>query len=339
MNKFFEYFIIAIFSLFFLSCTSPVQDHYEKGNKFLEEQKYEEAIQEYTEAVKLDSSFLDAFAKRSIAKEKSRDLWGSMEDLVRSNLVDTTNAEQILFRAQLYQEEGKNKDAIKDYSRAIKLSPNDSRAIMGRGLLNAEMGNHTSALIDFSMALNTHLEDTGHVYFHRGKARMKLEDWQGGINELTIALEYTPNNLNARIVRAIAFRRIKENDKAFNDLNFCISIDSLNPNLLNRRGLLYLDLNKNIEAKQDFLKAISIAPENIEALEYLGIVESDLKNYQKSIECYKKVLSIDSSKVGNYCSIAHSYMKMGNHEKSCKYLKVCTDNNENYSQIYTGQCE
>ena len=336
MNKFFEYFIIAVI---FFSCTSPINDHYEKGNKFLGEQKYEKAIQEFTEAVKLDSSFLDAFAKRSIAKENKGDLWGSMEDHFRAGLTDTTNSEQVLFSAEMNSQQGKFNDALKNYSRAIKLSPNYSRAIMGRGLLNAEMENHTAALIDFSMALNTHLEDTGHVYFNRGKTRMKLEDWQGGINELTLALEYTPNNINARIVRAIAFRRIKENNKAFNDLNFCISIDSLNPNLLNRRGLLYLDLNKNIEAKQDFLEAISIAPENIEALEYLGIVESDLNNYRKSIECYKKVLSIDSSKVGNYCSIAHCYMKMGNHVKSCQYLKVCADNNENYSQIYTLQCE
>ncbi len=57
------------------------KEHWKKGNALFEESKFDEAIAEYGEAIKIDERYADAFFNRALTKRVSNDLDGAKRDL------------------------------------------------------------------------------------------------------------------------------------------------------------------------------------------------------------------------------------------------------------------
>jgi ATP-dependent 26S proteasome regulatory subunit/intein/homing endonuclease len=57
------------------------KEHWKKGNSFFEESKFEEAIAEYNEAIKVDSKYADAYFNRALTERVTNDFDGAKRDL------------------------------------------------------------------------------------------------------------------------------------------------------------------------------------------------------------------------------------------------------------------
>ena len=104
----------------FPRCDDPCQalQHLTAAENLQEEGRREEAIFEYTQAIRLDPSNPVAFRARGFAHFNSR----------------------------------RHDSAIQDYSAAIRLEPEDFKAYYGRGLAYASLGNNRRALDDYAVA-------------------------------------------------------------------------------------------------------------------------------------------------------------------------------------------
>jgi tetratricopeptide (TPR) repeat protein len=67
--------------------------------------------------------------------------------------IDSTDATGYYLRAQINTQLNKNNEAIKDYTRTLKLSPNHFQAYLNRGMLCMQQKNRLSAFIDFVNAI------------------------------------------------------------------------------------------------------------------------------------------------------------------------------------------
>jgi tetratricopeptide (TPR) repeat protein len=68
-------------------------------------------------------------------------------------LIDSTDATGYYLRAQINTQLNKNNEAIKDYTRTLKLSPNHFQAYLNRGMLCMQQKNRLSAFVDFVNAI------------------------------------------------------------------------------------------------------------------------------------------------------------------------------------------
>ena len=68
-------------------------------------------------------------------------------------LIDSTDASGYYLRAQINTQLNKNNEAIKDYTRTLKLSPNYFQAYLNRGMLCMQQKNRLSAFVDFVNAI------------------------------------------------------------------------------------------------------------------------------------------------------------------------------------------
>ncbi len=57
------------------------KEHWKKGNSFFEESKFEEAIKEYTEAIRVDKSYADAHFNRALTERVINDFTSARADL------------------------------------------------------------------------------------------------------------------------------------------------------------------------------------------------------------------------------------------------------------------
>jgi len=101
------------------------------------------------------------------------------------------------------EENGDLEGAIKDYSKAIKLSPNNQFILNSRGVAKSNNGDASGAIKDFTKALGIAPHDPL-ILMNRGLAKSDLKDYQGAIDDYTKALEINPQDALAYKNRGIA---------------------------------------------------------------------------------------------------------------------------------------
>lgn len=67
--------------------------------------------------------------------------------------LDSTDATGYYLRAQINTQLDRGNEAIKDYTRTLKLSPNHFQAYLNRGMLCLQQKNRLSAFVDFVNAI------------------------------------------------------------------------------------------------------------------------------------------------------------------------------------------
>lgn len=150
-----------------------------EGLEQLGEKKYQEALQNFDQALAMNSRHERAYRMRG--------------DLLR----------------QL----GEDHKAIDDYSQAIKHNPYFSTTYINRGEAYEAVGNYQKAIADYSKAIELYPED-GFGYSHRGAVYTKLEENQKAIADLNKAVEFNPDRPEAYLYRGNFYRNLASSKKA-----------------------------------------------------------------------------------------------------------------------------
>jgi len=161
-------------------------DYYKKGN-------YDQAIAEYTEAIRLNPKFSEAYIMRGLAYSQKKDY-----DL-----------------------------AIADYDKAIQLDPKDKWAYIGRGSNYDDIGNYDHAIADFDKAIQLD-QKFALAYKNRARIYRLKKDFTRAISDANQAVSLDPNNEINLITRGLAYLGNGDYDKAIADFEKSLQIDSNN---------------------------------------------------------------------------------------------------------------
>jgi serine/threonine-protein kinase len=119
-----------------------------RGTEMIYLENYRQAIRDFTEAIKLDSGFLEAYENRGVAKYYMNDFRGSIED----------------------------------YNRAIEMNPFDYETYGRRGWSRFSLREYDAALSDFTKALNG-VADESKYHLIRGQTKHQLRDFNGALTD------------------------------------------------------------------------------------------------------------------------------------------------------------
>ncbi len=152
----------------------------------LETREWDEAVSDFSQALKLDPENALALARRGSAKSAKRDWDGALadfdkaielkpdyrayngrslvrvhkgdpvralEDINKSIALDSRSAVSFRLRGSIYRMNGDDDRALADYNRALKLDQKFGLAWRARGFLNYDRRDYTNALSDFRMAI------------------------------------------------------------------------------------------------------------------------------------------------------------------------------------------
>lgn len=199
------------------------QDYYVRAVAKALEKDYQGAVEDYTQAIKLNPHFIEAYIKRGAIRYKMGDA----------------------------------REALKDCSEALRLNPNSSGAYYYQGRARYKLGYTQAAIEAYTQAIAKE-PDFAQAYYHRGLANNDLkeqanaaEDWrkaaelfyeQGDRNGYRLAQDtlrsITGTSVKLKTARKNPIRWVKtvleDTLKAF----FCLA---LNPTGGMLPGMLYLD--------------------------------------------------------------------------------------------------
>src|SRR6185312_8091148 len=145
------------------------------------------AINDFTEAIKLNADYARAYADRGSARLTQHDLDGAIADLDAAIGLESNDAGAFMTRGNAFDEKADLDRAIADYNEAIRLSPNYAAAYFNRGLAFRRKGDFDRAIADYDQAIRLDpknagaLNNRGIVWFDKGDLDRAIADYSTAV--------------------------------------------------------------------------------------------------------------------------------------------------------------
>ncbi len=234
----------------------------------------------------------------------------AMDEYSKAIEIFPENAVAYNNRGIVYYELGQHEKAIKDYDKAIELDPNYATVYTGRGNVYDELGQHEKAIKDYEKAIELDPNDAG-VYNNRGNIYYDLGQYEKAIKDYEKAIELDPNGADAYTNRGNVYDELGQNEKAIKDYDKAIELDPNDAEVYNNRGNVYSELGQNEKAIKDYDKAIELDPNDADVYTNRGVVYESLKKYAKAIEDYARAIQLNPEYKNAYLNRARVYSVIG----------------------------
>lgn len=228
--------------------------HIRRGDAFFAMRKYEKALAEYEEAIRLNPDEVSSY-----------------------NAI-----------GYLYAQQGDYSKSIEYYKKALDLSPESYNILMNIGNGFAVQGLHEEAKRYFDRALNTN-PDIAEVYYNKSQEYVNSNnpvDQELILHYLEHCIELNPLFHKAHISKASTIRNRGKFDQAIDECNLVIT-EGVNEDYvwaLIERGHNYLKLNLNSLAVMSYQHAFFFDPHNIEILHNLAVAHLRLLEVNRSYD-------------------------------------------------------
>jgi tetratricopeptide (TPR) repeat protein len=260
--------------------------------------KHDDAIRDYTEALRLDPTL--AFAHSA--------------------------------RGALYDDKGDRDKAFSDYSEAIRLDPNENRAFFRRGYVDLYRKDWDKAITDFSEAIRTS-PSSETSYFERGVAYSHTNDLDRALASFESAIRIWPNYSAAYVERGYIYKRKQELEKALADFAEAIRINPKYEFGYRARAFAFTDNKHWPEAIADFSKALEINPKDDVAFEGRGYAYSEAGDHDRAIADFTEMIRIKKT-TNAYGRRARAYSRKGDYGHALADFREATKAAPNDSKAF-----
>lgn len=197
-------------------------------------------------------------------------------EVIRSPSFDAaTKSKAYTNIGELRTQAGALKEAIRNFSLALRLDSENSIAYAGRAEAYAASGDVAGAIRDYDKAISISPSDSanfvgrGHAYLVRGNADASIRD-------LSEALRLQPGSAVAYNNRGLAYRKKGDTTAALADYTAAIALNPAYALAYANRGRLNESIGKTDDAIQDLSEALRLDPSQVSvrnALKKLGALD------------------------------------------------------------------
>lgn len=217
-------------------------------------------------------------------------------------------------RAQVYLNLEDTIQALKDYSQAINIVPDDDRFYNQRAQVYYEQGKYDLADKDYLKMISLKEGDVmGYMGIGRNaNAQKRYED---AIKQFDYVVKLEPNYSSAYSFRAESYIGLKKYNEAIDDVISALGIDR------DRKAFYELQelADSAFEQTVAKLKVQKIKEPNEQSWDYdLGVVYERVAKYNKAIVYYKESLEKESNII-TASRISSCYDDLGDYDKALEY--------------------
>ena len=200
-----------------------------------------------------------AFYRRAIAHERNGDLDQAIRDYSEAIRLRPNYHQAFNNRAVAYRRKGDLDQAIRDYSEAIRLDQDSPGPFYNRGLAYAAKGDHTRAIGDYSEAIRLY-PDYAQAFSSRGLAYVRKGDLDQAIRDFDEAIRLDREYPEAWNNRGLVYAHRGDLDRAIQHFDQALRLRGRYPEALTNRGYSYADKGDYRQAIRDFDEAVRLYP-------------------------------------------------------------------------------
>ncbi|NJM52704.1 MAG: tetratricopeptide repeat protein [Blastocatellia bacterium] len=246
--------------------------YYERGSANGLAQKFDDAISDYTEALKLRPNYWSALVLRgtyhSIRTDKPN-LDAAIADY-SEYLKVKPSAYTFAVRAAIYERKGETAKAIADYRSALAIEPDNYNA--KEGLARLAPANQSTATKQNPPTAST--QKTAEQFAAEGRQHLAAKDYWNALESFTQCLLLAPNVAACHSFRGFAAGMLGDLPTAEEHFKDAIRLEPNQAAHYFIRGMMYSELGKKDEAIRDLRAALKLNPNYQQAkaaLQKLGV--------------------------------------------------------------------
>ncbi len=273
-------------------------------------------------------------------------------------------------RGNIYIEAGRYSDALEDFNRAVKFSPDNAESYNNRGNVYGLLGQYDKSIADFNHAEK--LRPTmAAIYANRANIHLFNGNTKEAGTDYALAMKYDPNLIEIYSNRGNYYYLQGEYDKAFSDFDRsiqlnpsfargyhnrgsiwsqlrkpqlaiadyskAIEIDSTVLKTYVNRGNEYAKLGEWVSALRDFDHVLALDPNEFNAYAGKGAVLTHQKHYVEAIQAFDQSLRYDSNNAITYNNRGSAYQAMGMYDHALKDFTHAIEINSSYTNAYNNR--
>ncbi len=236
------------------SMPGNIQVFMNEGLNSLLEKKPSQAVENFTEIIKLDSTFWIAYYYRGVAFKNLYKFDQSKNDLVKAKILNAKRAEISFELGEVFQLKSEFDKAINEYEKAIEIDPTlvqSHHSLGNMALLKGDLRKATK-YYEKCNEIDPSFPD---AFFMRGVLTFKVKknDTQS-IIYFNKALEANPNYSAAYLWRGLANLSLNQPQESIKDWNKLVQLNPSATFPLMMRGFLSIELGNYDQAFVDFKK-------------------------------------------------------------------------------------
>jgi tetratricopeptide (TPR) repeat protein len=201
-----------------------VQSLEREGGALTDLGDYDDAIQDFNAAIRINPKDKAAFLGRALAYEQENNYAAAIRDFSTVIQMDPKDKDGFFSRALAYEQENNYAAAIQDFSAVIAIVPENGLAWNNRCWLRAISGQLNDALSDCNHALGLQPDDAL-TLDSRGFVYLKMNKLDASIADYTAALGIDPELATSAFGRGVAEARKGNKAAGANGMNQGLRLD------------------------------------------------------------------------------------------------------------------
>ena len=265
--------------------------------------RYEDAISDYSEAIKLKKgNYPDAYANRAMSYEMIADKQRAKDDYAKAIELAPADGEMLVYMAMFLHRENDYAEAMKYYERASKMLPNNDQ-----------------------------------MWYYMGSIKFSEGDYNEALAHFIKAAELAPKNSNSVYWKAESLLELKRFDEALAAFNSAISMDPKNAKAYESRAYIYFERGDYEKSMEDAEKSIKLGHTTSEVCVYIGNSARMLGDRKKAEEYLTRAIQLDPKSYYAYWGRGELYYQHREDRKACDDLQTALDlvNNEAHKKRLT----
>lgn len=283
---------------------------------------------------------------RNISLLESKFIAGEYEEAIKDYTkaikADRTNPDYYLGRGKCYYELDNLKKTLSDYTTAIALDGNYIEALDRRAALYVQMQDLHKAIADLSIII-TNQEFAADYLPKRAVVKELLRDLSGAIEDYAEAIALVPDRASNHFQKGLLHYQRQELDLAIASFDAVLRLTPANATAYYQRGMAY-NLQGNVkQAARDFSEAVAKGLEKSFAIKIdevanhyfnQGVDAQNRQDYEGAISHFMHALIIKPHFVEAWLKKGNSFYAMGDFETAITNYDMAVRYDDTSNAVY-----
>ncbi|HLO43800.1 MAG TPA: tetratricopeptide repeat protein [Leadbetterella sp.] len=331
--------IIVLLMPFFWACKGNKEssEFFKRGNFHFKKNELDKAEHFFSEAIKKNPEFADAYNNRGVVYLKVGRTDEALKDFEKAVSLDNSFVDAKLNLGRLYSEIGKTTEAeglYKSIERKMEKS-SEFYNFFGQNFIRLNHFEEAEQMISKSLVINPkNIEALTNISYLKTITNQTEEARKYLAKAKAIDAE------NAVVLNNIAVLDGKERDfdGAIKNLLIAEYKELNNIIYINNLALFYFESDKYFLGKEKLEKAMKIDDKNPYTLRNLGIQAYLNKDFDKALEIFTNLEKANPEVDYLYYYLGKTLMAMANSKKACDNFKIGAKLKDHWSEKYAINC-
>ncbi len=293
---------------------------------FVENGKYQDAIEQYTHAIELKPTDINLYIARGKILEEIDRYEEAYADYEKAKVFDPKEEDVLYLLGRVSNKMGKYEQALAHLNNASKIAKREAKIYPEKVKTLLALGMYEQALKVSDTAMMFREDDKN--YYQRGLVYEKLNNDVLARRDFEKAVSKNRSFADARLALANLLIRAGELDKAMEHCSEVIKNDDRNTEAYLTRSRICIAKLDYPSAINDVSRNILIEPENPRHYMNRGIYYQEFNQHPNAINDFTKAISLNSSDPEFYFLRARSYEEIMNYEMATKDYSTITELSE-----------